>query len=772
MSGSRSGSKGRSAVRVLYSLSLLLAAAQAQTPGIGAIRGQVLDSGRRARRRRGGHGHQRGDRLLAHHAHRRPGALRPPRAAADGHLPHPAPTHEGLAPQEQAGIQLRAGQTAAIDVVLNPAAVEAAITVYGAAEGVQSGSPQLGDRFDTERIQETPIIGRKLTSLPLLDSAVRSARGTGDLFLNNTLFVINGGGRRQPSFTIDGSTRRRRLGPADDLHQRAARRGPGIHRPHQRLLGRVRPQRRRRHQPGDPHGDQRPARRRRGPLPARRPAVGRAGHQAEVARRAEAGERLPLRPDRARPRLLVGGGGVQRSGPRLDHHLAAGARRLHRQLQADGSSSPAPTPTSTTQNHLFGRFNLDHFTDTNPQDVVGGNTLPSAGRDFRRDTQSAQIGETAVLSDAPSTTCGWSGRTAIRSPSSIPTPLHPVRAPRRLDRRGVALRASSPTGRSSSPTRSPCRWRPPAQVRRRLRPLALRRQRPGVRLAVRPRPVHLQAGDLAVDPHLAAHDQRRAALHPGVRQRPLLGRREPLVALRAGRLPPAQQPDAQPGPALRPAGPDRRHQQRRAAARLRLESGERPAHHGPRRLWHLLLARSSPTSTPAGSWPARPASSTSASRRASSASRPRSRRCRPSRRARCCRRATSPSGRAARATTTSSSTSRSCPAIPAASSIRAPPRRPSAPSGSSGPWFLSVDGVHANTTDIAAQPRPQRPVGIRPQRAGTGPSRRPPPTPPGRSLPVANGYRRILVTVNNGESKYDGLQLNLRKDFEPAAACC
>jgi hypothetical protein len=63
---------------------------------------------------------------------------------------------EGLAPQQRSGIQLRAGQTAAM-----------------------------------------PVLGRKLSSLPLLDSAVRSARGTGDLFTNNTLFVINGGGRRR-----------------------------------------------------------------------------------------------------------------------------------------------------------------------------------------------------------------------------------------------------------------------------------------------------------------------------------------------------------------------------------------------------------------------------------------------------------------------------------------------------------------------------------------------------------------------------------------------
>src|SRR6185369_13126230 len=66
--------------------------------------------------------------------------------------------------------------------------------------------PQLGTRFDTEKLQETPVLGRKITNLALLNSAVRPARGTGDLFLNNTLFITNGSGRRQTSFTIDGGT--------------------------------------------------------------------------------------------------------------------------------------------------------------------------------------------------------------------------------------------------------------------------------------------------------------------------------------------------------------------------------------------------------------------------------------------------------------------------------------------------------------------------------------------------------------------------------------
>lgn len=49
---------------------------------------------------------------------------------------------------------------------------------------------------------------------------------------------------------------------------------------------------------------------------------------------------------------------------------------------------------------LIGRVNVDRFNDTNPQDVVSGNTLPSAGREFTRHTWSAQINETAILSSS------------------------------------------------------------------------------------------------------------------------------------------------------------------------------------------------------------------------------------------------------------------------------------------------------------------------------------------------------------------------------------
>src|SRR5712691_1898679 len=115
-------------------------------------------------------------------------------------------SRSGFEEATQGPFVLRAGETATFRTALSVLGVKAAMTVYGTAEGVRSDSPELGTRLDARALREVPVFGRKLTTLPLLNSAVRPARGTGDLFLNNTLFVINGGGRRQTTYSIDGST--------------------------------------------------------------------------------------------------------------------------------------------------------------------------------------------------------------------------------------------------------------------------------------------------------------------------------------------------------------------------------------------------------------------------------------------------------------------------------------------------------------------------------------------------------------------------------------
>src|SRR6185437_14071041 len=48
-------------------------------------------------------------------------------------------------------------------------------------------------------------------------------------------------------------------------------------------------------------------------------------------------------------------------------------------------------------NNLFFRSDVDSFHDTNPNGTVGGNTLPTADRVFKRRTYTEELGETAEL---------------------------------------------------------------------------------------------------------------------------------------------------------------------------------------------------------------------------------------------------------------------------------------------------------------------------------------------------------------------------------------
>src|SRR4051812_108339 len=92
---------------------------------------------------------------------------------------------EGFANGELKEITLRSGETATVKVKLLVGAQAVDVTIYGSAEGVHS-NPQIGLPLRDEQINETPILGRKSTSLPLLNSAFRQGKGTGDLFVNAT----------------------------------------------------------------------------------------------------------------------------------------------------------------------------------------------------------------------------------------------------------------------------------------------------------------------------------------------------------------------------------------------------------------------------------------------------------------------------------------------------------------------------------------------------------------------------------------------------------
>jgi len=110
----------------------------------------------------------------------------------------------GFTSEDVTGLTLRSGETATVKVKLVATGGKSEVTVYGTTEGVRA-DPQIGLPLKSEQIDETPILGRKITSLPLLNSAFRQGKGTGDLFVNATYFITGAGSRRTTTFTLDGA---------------------------------------------------------------------------------------------------------------------------------------------------------------------------------------------------------------------------------------------------------------------------------------------------------------------------------------------------------------------------------------------------------------------------------------------------------------------------------------------------------------------------------------------------------------------------------------
>jgi outer membrane receptor protein involved in Fe transport len=143
------------------------------------------------------------------------GATREAATASDGSATFPAlsltgsytvaVSKGGFGSEERKDITLRAGETAILRVKLLVGAERADVTVYGTNQGVRADA-QIGRRLDGPAIDETPILGRKLTTLPLFNSAFRQGKGTGDLFVNATYFITGSGSRRTTTFMLDGAS--------------------------------------------------------------------------------------------------------------------------------------------------------------------------------------------------------------------------------------------------------------------------------------------------------------------------------------------------------------------------------------------------------------------------------------------------------------------------------------------------------------------------------------------------------------------------------------
>ena len=114
-------------------------------------------------------------------------------------------TMTGFTAEDVTGLTLRAGETATVKVRLLASGGKNEVIVLGTTQGVRA-DPLIGLTLEAEQINETPVLGRKISTLPLLNSAFRQGKGTGDLFVNQTYFITGVGSRRATTFLLDGAS--------------------------------------------------------------------------------------------------------------------------------------------------------------------------------------------------------------------------------------------------------------------------------------------------------------------------------------------------------------------------------------------------------------------------------------------------------------------------------------------------------------------------------------------------------------------------------------
>jgi outer membrane receptor protein involved in Fe transport len=303
-------------------------------------------------------------------------------------------------------LTLVAGTTADLKVQLNISAVEAQVQVTGAAGEVRSDEPQLGDRLGPVQIEQTPLLNRRITYLPLLNAANRPALNQGDVFMNQNLFTTNGSGRRQTSFVVDGSTGNDSWGRqtiftnipqvavqemtvlenAFSAEYGATTGGvvnivtkTGTNQYHGDLLGLWRPSDTAAKLSGFTSNNV------------------SSGNQVTTDSLGQLGASFsgPIPGSDRTHFFFAGEYSRQNRGSPVTAAVAPGVFVGH---YADWMTLLRLDHQINSANNMFFRANADSFHDTNPNGAVGASNLPSVDRIFRRRAYSAEIGETSVLS--------------------------------------------------------------------------------------------------------------------------------------------------------------------------------------------------------------------------------------------------------------------------------------------------------------------------------------------------------------------------------------
>lgn len=312
---------------------------------------------------------------------------------------------EGFARAETAHVQFIPGSSASMSFTLSVAGKPSLVTVEGTVTGLRVDQPQLGINLSSEQIRNTPLLNRRITGLPLLNSANRPAINQGDIFMNQVLITTNGAGRRQAWFEVDGANSIDMWGrqtifnnipllAIDEMsvltNAFTSDYGGGTG----SVVNIVT-----RSGSNDFHGEL---------LELWRPAETQASLSGFTTKSAGGGNDITSD--------TLGQTAVDISGPLLSqkaHFFLAG------EWNREAKDSPVTSPLDpgifvghyrgwlgllrldhefNNRNSAFLRLNSDDFTDTNPNGIVGGASLPTVARTFRRRTYSGELGESAALS--------------------------------------------------------------------------------------------------------------------------------------------------------------------------------------------------------------------------------------------------------------------------------------------------------------------------------------------------------------------------------------
>jgi hypothetical protein len=377
----------------------------AQTPNTASIRGQVLDQTKAA---------VSGAEVRITNS--RVGVERTTHSDPGGHfsfsgLPvgsYSLIVHKDQFADLQRELLLIGGTDVDISLQLSVSDIRTEVVVTGAAGEVRADMPQLGDRLGTEQVQDLPLLNSRITFLPLLNAANRPAINQGDVFMNQNLFTTNGSGRRQTSWVVDGANGNDSWGrqtifssvPRVAVEEMTVLENAfssefgattggvvnlvtrsGGRQYHGDLIGLWRP-------------DDTSAR-----LSGFTSASASNGNQivADSLGQLSAAFSGPVPHTQATQFFFGGEYSRENRGSAVTSPVAPGVFVGH---YAGWLTFLRLDHRINQKNNAFLRINTDSFHDTNPNGAVGGNSLPTVDRIFRRRTYSMELSETAELSSS------------------------------------------------------------------------------------------------------------------------------------------------------------------------------------------------------------------------------------------------------------------------------------------------------------------------------------------------------------------------------------